>query len=157
MTSILVLFFLHSTSIANAGADYQNCLSLMNSQTQRFEKSQPIPEDAPPFVVNPEGQVEVLDADRIVSRAISGDTETITYKVIHKSWDSKTRNIKRLAGKESYEIKRANGLILSTNHIRDLNRELEKQKTSFFLMEENVSRFNASSTTQKIKILLTLA
>lgn len=128
MTSILVLFFLHSTSIANAGADYQNCLSLMNSQTQRFEKSQPIPEDAPPFVVNPEGQVEVLDADRIVSRAISGDTETITYKVIHKSWDSKTRNIKRLAGKESYEIKRANGLILSTNHIRDLNRELEKQK-----------------------------
>jgi hypothetical protein len=69
MTLFLIFIF---PGNSYAGPD---CLDRMNAALFDFGSA-----DGPPFIVAPDGYTSVVRSDRIVSRKVSGDIETIIYK-----------------------------------------------------------------------------
>lgn len=84
--------------------------------------------DGAAFTFSQDGKIQVVDSNRIVSRANNGNVETITYKTKELRIDSTGKSIFETV-KRTVEVKREDGKVVSVNKLYDLNQQIANKKS----------------------------
>ncbi|MDG0814727.1 hypothetical protein [Bdellovibrio svalbardensis] len=145
---LLTLMCSATTAMAASGMDLAKmnknfaCQAKVNQATMdMFVGMDP---DGAAFAINPEGQTEVFDANRIVSRSNANGVETIVYKSKEPRMDGSGKMIFETVRK-TVEIKRQDGKIMSVNKLFDMKKQVELAK-----------KYNCPTCTMKMPVLKSL-
>lgn len=83
--------------------------------------------DGAAFTFGQDGKTQVMDSNRIISRANNGNVETITYKTKELRYDSTGKPMYETV-KRTVEVKRDGGKIVSVNKLYDVNQQVSDRK-----------------------------